>query len=292
MSDWLKVTRDTPCPICGNTKKECSISADGQVAACWHVSKGMFKEIKGCYFHHLNAAMPPQPHPRVCAQAIPCRNWDNLINAAETSLDDAAATTHAKALHVEPNALRALHCGVYASKAAEGVLGFPMRDSGGKYIGVRLRAADGAKWCITGSRNGLFCADPGPYESGHCFVVEGGTNLAALLTIGLWGVGRPSNNSGHEFLLGYLRPVKRRIVIIRDRDTKPVAIQNTLHGAYLLAQTLLDMRKEVKIVTTPTKDVRDWIASSANATHVFMLVRNTAHVTINQCRKMLLSNSL
>jgi hypothetical protein len=283
MDNWVKVTKETPCPICGNTKKECSISFDGHVAACWHVSQGAFKDIKGCYFHKLTADTPPSA-PRICHQALPCLNFANLINDAEARLTDKAAAMHASALHVAPFALRALHCGSFTR---DDVLGFPMRDHAGRYIGVRLRALDGAKWCITGSRNGLFCADPDPYESSTCFVVEGGTNLAALLTIGLWGVGRPSNNAGHELLVDYLRPVRRRIVIIRDHDKKIVALQNTLHGAYLLAQTLIDMRKEVKVIVPPTKDIRDWISAGANPTQIFMLVNNARRTTLEQCRKAL-----
>lgn len=286
-SKWLKVTRETPCPICGNTKKECSISEDGHIAACWHVSQGSFKEVKGCYFHKLTDTTPSPLHSRMCAQALPCQNFDNLINAAECRLNDELMAHHAFALYVSANALRALHCGLYASRAAEGVLGFPMRDSAGKYIGVRLRASDGVKFCITGSRNGLFCAHPAPYESEHCFVVEGGTNLAALLSVGLWGVGRPSNNGGHELLIDYLRPVNRHIIIIRDNDKKEPAKTNTLHGAYLLAQSLLDMRKEIKVITTPTKDVRNFIANGANATQIFMLANNASTATLDQCRKAL-----
>jgi hypothetical protein len=90
-------------------------------------------------------------------------------------------------------------------------------------------------------------------------------------------------------LVEYLRPITRKIVIIRDRDTKPAALQNTMRGAYALAAALLILRKEVvKVITTPTKDVRDFMAAGNTATAlIYGLVKNASPCTISQCQKEL-----
>src|SRR5439155_12311592 len=60
---------------------------------------------------------------------------------------------------------------------------FPMRDAGGAIRGIRLRTVAGKKFCVRGSKDGLFI----PEESaavGPLLVCEGPTDTAALLDMG------------------------------------------------------------------------------------------------------------
>jgi hypothetical protein len=62
-----------------------------------------------------------------------------------------------------------------------------------------------------------------------------------------------------------------------------------MRGAYSLAAALLILRKEVvKVITTPTKDVRDFMAAGNTATTlIYGLVKNASPCTISQCQKEL-----
>ena len=272
MSDsWLRVSVRTPCPRCGKADW-CCVSKDGKFACCMRIEEGAYRTDKhpdgllrnGGWLHRLDGRLPapraeiPRPGPLL--------NFTTIVAQGEKALTDTAATLAAEALGVPAWTLRALHCGRFA-----GILGFPMSNPAGAFIGVRLRTGDGRKLCIKGSKNGLFLAPPNE-ESPLCFIVEGGTNLLALLGIGLWGVGRPSCTAGLEMLEGYLADFAGEIVILRDNDPPESALYSE-PGAARLLEALAARGKAVKIATTLTKDLRDWVRAGAGVEAVMGLVR-------------------
>jgi hypothetical protein len=202
-------------------------------------------------------------------------DFPRLAKRAEELLTHTALVIHAERLGLTPWTLRALRCGDYG-----GALGFPMVDARGEVIGVRLRTIDGKKICVKGSHNGLFIVREQEYcpwaDPGHSalFIVEGGTNLAALCQIGLWGIGRPSCSCGVEMLCEYLSDYRGEIVVLRDNETKPAALAYSIPGAITLANALARHHK-VRLATTPTKDLRDWVIAGATALAVLGLARNT-----------------
>ena len=136
----------------------------------------------------------------------------------------------------------------------------PMRDGEGKDIGIHLRNRDGEKWAVKGSRNGLFIPQVDKQEI--VYLPEGMSNTAALLTMGLYAIGRPSCNTGVEFLREYLQRIKvYRAVIVADNDEiKSTGKRPGIEGANKLKKEL-GLKSVVLIPPSPFKDVRQLLKS-------------------------------
>lgn len=100
---------------------------------------------------------------------------------------------------------------------------WPARDVRWKPIGIVRRYADGKKLTETGGSNsGLFFRQQWWKDRGPVFLPEGGSDVAALLTMGLCAIGRPSNIGGIEKLIGLLSGKgSRPIIVLGERDEKP-----------------------------------------------------------------------
>ena len=137
---------------------------------------------------------------------------------------------------------------------------FPMRMPDGKVVGIRLRAKDGSgKWSVKGGHNALFI--PGNYSfysTGEIYIVEGPTDLAAAMTIGLRAIGRPSCSAGDEMIVDYVqRNNIKRVVIVSDNDQPDRnGIVAGLRGAEKL-QAALPVLSCLWI--PPTKDLREFV---------------------------------
>ncbi len=135
---------------------------------------------------------------------------------------------------------------------------FPMRDSRGRIVGIRLRYPSGSKSSVKTSRNGLFFS-PSFDPKSRVFVTEGPTDTAAILGLGLQAVGRPSCNSGGAALsqlLGY----GAKVVVIADCDGPG------RDGANKIAATLKRTCRTIKVIE-PLRgsDACDWVADGATA---------------------------
>jgi hypothetical protein len=99
---------------------------------------------------------------------------------------------------------------------------FPELNHRGLIVGCNRRFTNGKKFSIVGATRGLYFADDWRDYEGPVFVVEGGSDTAAGLTMGLCVVGRPSNTGGVDYLHKLLRPVaaNRKIIFIGERDAK------------------------------------------------------------------------
>ena len=92
-------------------------------------------------------------------------------------------------------------------------------------VGINRRLKDGSKICLTGSRRGLVYTKDWLEEDGPIFLVEGGSDVAAGLTMGLCVVGRPSNTGGVDHLAKLLynhRTRGRVIVAVGEQDKRSV----------------------------------------------------------------------
>jgi hypothetical protein len=126
---------------------------------------------------------------------------------------------------------------------------FPMVDDRGNVVGFRFRGKDGRKWSLAGGRNGLFIPT-GLLGYSRSFVVEGPTDCAAALDMGLSAVGRPNCVGGFEYLEPLFRAT-RGVPIVADRD------EAGIRGAIKLAEKF---RNSGAIVIAPkrAKDLRDY----------------------------------
>ena len=140
---------------------------------------------------------------------------------------------------------------------------FPERDSDGRIIGITRRFRDGSKKRLQGSRAGLTYPTPWDTGAGPALLVEGASDTAALLDLGLTVLGRPSNFAGVQMLADMLRPfpADREIVVIGERDEKPDGRWPGREGAIQTARGLADrLQRPIHWGLPPgeAKDAREW----------------------------------
>ncbi len=163
----------------------------------------------------------------------------------------------AERLGVSHESLVALDCKWLNARAA---YSFPMSDGNGNHIGIRLRNSAGFKWAVPGSRQGVFLPKSLIYETKIAYLPEGPTDTAALLTIGLFAIGRPTCNSGNDHIKTALKRLGiRRAVIVADNDEiKQTGKRPGLDGAMKLKKEL-GIPCVIWMPPSPIKDARQFI---------------------------------
>jgi len=154
---------------------------------------------------------------------------------------------------------------------------FPMRDTTGAVIGIRLRRLDGSKYAVRGSRDGLFIPKSMTHPS-RLLICEGPTDTAAILSIGLSAIGRPSCTGGSALVLEFARKhTCTEIVVVADCD------EPGLHGADALASQLCLYLPSVRIIQPPQgiKDARAWVNAGAT--------RDDFEAAINEAKNLRIS---
>ena len=140
---------------------------------------------------------------------------------------------------------------------------FPERDAGGNVIGHATRTIDGVKRCIKGSKRGLTTPDGFDRTSADpLLVVQGQSDVAACVTLGIGAIGRPSNLGGVELLAVLLRDYTGEIFVVGKRDQKPDGTWPGKTGAVETARHLADRLNRPVAWTLPPdgyKDIRLWL---------------------------------
>jgi hypothetical protein len=135
-----------------------------------------------------------------------------------------------------------------------------MRNGSNAIVGVRLRSGTGRKWAVKGSHQGLFIpqTDPSPMA----YLVEGPTNTAAALSMGVFAIGRPNNVGGVFDIQALIKNLKiKRVVIVADTDDDKIRDDGThfnpgADGACSLAEHLGIPNCTLLL---PVKDMRDFV---------------------------------
>jgi hypothetical protein len=128
---------------------------------------------------------------------------------------------------------------------------FAMRDGDANIIGIRLRDESGHKWAVRGSKAGLFYAPK--RAAARAYVVEGPTDCAAAMDIGVYAIGRPSCMGSEEQVLRVVdRLGIREVVVVSDNDTPG------WRGAERL-QAMLPVPSVIWV--PPAKDMREFVRS-------------------------------
>jgi hypothetical protein len=247
---WVTVSKRFPCPICEHPDW-CMIGE--RFVLCNRVESKL-PSPGGGWLHPIGEDKPvakpkPPPVPPV-PTALPVgklmRQW-----SLETMADELWSL--ADGLGVSLPSLEALGA-AYATPYA--AWAFPMRDGYSEPVGIRLRATDGRKWAVKGSKAGLFIPMTGNVAS-CLYVTEGPTDTAAALTLGLYAVGRPSCNSGGPEIKTFAKAHSvREIVVVADND-KP-----GLDGASKVAK---EIGLPARIWIPPCKDIREFLNSGGTA---------------------------
>lgn len=243
MDRWYRVNKKRRCAICDHPDW-CTYTDNS--ACCMRV-KSETPMRNGGYLHRTNT---PIPYIAPAKKAIE----DKPINAQAMwqrwfeQTDRYHVDGFGMSLGVDTDCLVAIGC----AWSTFGAWAFPMREPGGKVIGIRLRNDKGDKWAVRGSRAGLFI--PGDYSympDRVLYLVEGPTDLAAAMTIGLHAFGRAACVGQESLILGYITKQKiERLVIVTDNDDPG------LNGAEKL-QGMLPIMSCVWV--PPTKDIREFV---------------------------------
>lgn len=285
---YPKVSKSTPCPICGKTDG-CMISPDGEVVACLRIRDGSFKAIRDGmgWLHRMKGGRTINTSHLKPADDVPKKStaeWRVQIKQFRISPTSPRMKREAEKLGVSVRSLERLQIGYDSTTNA---FTFPMVNGELKPIGIRYRTTSGEKWCVPGSRNGLFIPedyDPaevpvlsGPHPTGIepstlLLAPEGPTDVAALLTLGLRGAGRPSNTAGVDMMIRLFKSgAKQDVVILADRDETKfhpdgVPFWPGIEGALSTASKLLESRSTARLrVCYPPgefKDVRAWLRAT------------------------------
>lgn len=255
-----RVNRQSPCPICGKTSW-CLIAKDGTDAICPRTWSA--KEIKGRdgqfvgYYHKLDGSVsvpPPPPKPQKQRQI---NNFSVYASECHKRFD--MPELLAKSLGVSTKSLVRLEVGIDGATYT-----FPMRDGEGNIIGIRLRSPMGRKYAVPGSRNGLFIPH-GVYQGSteRLYIVEGPTDCAALLDLGLNAIGRAAC-MGQESMVNQFLRRRREVVIIADNDESHQRPDGSwfnpgIEGAERLAAAILPRCVRLCVIKPiGCKDVRQW----------------------------------
>jgi len=96
----------------------------------------------------------------------------------------------------------------------------PQHNSDGKVVGVLRRFTDGKRFYVRGSRPGLHYGFE-PNRGGPVLLVEGASDTAAAITMGLGAIGRPSNVGGVRDLSAIIMgDVYRKMIVLGENDRK------------------------------------------------------------------------
>jgi len=268
MPGWKRYRPRETCLICQHGGSSAHPSGccykgrieEPEVILCLRIEEGSAKHARdGLGFVHILKDQPRQHRPAP-PPAGP------VIDPAMAGL----ASTYEKNLPADRLAWLADNLGVSADSLVRLRMGwtgsafsFPMRSAGSQTVGIRIRGLDSSKWSQRGSLNGLFIPrDLSPM--GELWVVEGPTDCAAALDLGLTAIGRPSNTAGLAFILEFCKRFlpRRHVVICRNADpVGSVAEVHTIAGAETLAARLMEEKaaSEVSIVFPPVKDMRAFL---------------------------------
>ncbi len=270
-SDWTRVSRSTPCPICGR-RDWCLVARDGSAVICQRVKSG--KRIGDAGFlHPLRDADVWRERKRVrrVVQHPPTasvRDFARLAQQYARAATPVALAKLAAELGVGVEALRRLHVGW------DGVAWtFPMGDAAGCVVGIRRRLPDGRKLSVRGGREGLFIPAGLP-SNGPLLLPEGPTDTAALLGLEFAAVGRPSCVGG--VLLACELARGRPALVVADAD------EPGQRGAGHLARVLRAHCPSVRIITPPdgVKDARAWVSAGATRKDVQRTIDRAAVLRI------------
>lgn len=240
---WYRVNKKRPCEIC--RRPDWCTYQDG-VACCMRVESE--KQMRnGGWLHRTSEPVLRVAPIRRAVEAQPLDAepmWRRWFERTDYQMLDGLGMD----LGVDTDCLKAIGCAWSTFNA----WAFPMKDSSGKIIGIRLRNNEGHKWAVKGSKSGLFI--PGEYShlpERVCYLVEGPTDLAAAMTIGLQAIGRAACLGQERLIVDYVRSNRiERLVIVTDND------EPGLRGAEKL-QAMLPLLSCIWV--PPTKDIREFV---------------------------------
>ncbi len=268
-SDWRRVSRSNPCPICGKSDW-CSVSADGAVALCQRVESP--KRIGDAGWLHRLTDDPrdyrrPVRTVRLAPERTSRADLPKLTDYYRAAVNTEQLIRLADKLGLSVDSLQRLGAGWAAEHRA---WSFPMTDTAGQIRGMRLRRSDGFKFAVKGGRDGLFIPAGLDHADMLLLICEGPTDTAALLDMGIGNViGRPSCTGGTRLIVEHVKHHKPTdAVILSDADAPG------LRGANALASVLVAYVPTVRVIQPPDgiNDARAWLRAGVTRQDVKIII--------------------
>lgn len=272
MSDiWKRVTKQDPCPVC-QKGDWCQIG--DFVVKCMRVESAKPCPSGGWYHvrEGVKSQKPPTPAPR--ERDRPHVNCFAMIRGWRAGTFVWQLEQLAESLGVLTEAVTAMGA---CWSTTHNAWAFPMFDEWGEVVGIRLRANDGSKWSVSGGKQGVFVPMQAVQipEDKTAWLVEGPTDCAAALSIGLYPIGRPSCNSDAAIVRGTLRRLGiTRAVIVGERDKidPKTGKRPGISGA---AKLKADLRSVPTVFwIPPAKDLREMVRLGGTKADVDSAIKN------------------
>ena len=267
--EWREVSRREPCVVCGRGDW-CGRTSDGELIRCMrdgeapsgytvirhHADGGTLYGQGQGGARQSRVTRPPRPKPEPI-------DWRAVHERCVGAMDYVRAEALSYELSVPIESLYAVGIGWHECRAC---YTFPERDAGRQIVGLSTRTLDGDKRFIGGGKRGLTIPDGiGPDPGEPLLIVEGASDVAACVTLGLQAVGRPSNVGGVDELAVLLDGYAGEIIVVGERDAKPDGRWPGRDGARSVAKELAKrLGREVAVTMPPTpyKDMRSFLEAS------------------------------
>ncbi len=264
-----RTRKGKPCPVCGHMDSHCLRMDDDSGALC-PKTDGTGSEKKYGEYGYLYVLSPgSQP----CLPPV-----KKVRTRTDKEMDAIWRPRVTRWREQGRGELYRLASGIGVSVAALKELGtgwdgrawtFPERSGRGAsrasrtwIVGVSRRFEDGSKRCATGSRRGLTYSDGWAELPGPVLIVEGASDVAAGITLGVATIGRPSNVGGRKMLTDLLRHSERKVIVIGERDRKEDGRWPGMEGCRSIAAGLgkaLGRTIIARLLPDNAKDLRAWL---------------------------------
>lgn len=282
---WHRINNRTACPCCGH-KGHCTVAPNGDAIKCMRVQSN--HPAKGGGWMHpvpesaarMVQAMPTAKQPK----RLTPKEIELLVKQQRTAVNPKRLIRFADSLGVSVKSLVAYGIGW---DGRSGCWAWPMYDGERKLCGIRLRRESGGKFCVPGSRNGLFIPSDFTFAEEPLMLPEGPTDAGAARDMGFRAVGRPSCHQGADLLRTLLQqgPRKQSVVVLAENDgpkwSAGLPSYPGIEGALACCAEILPACGECRFLLPPegVKDLRDWKGSGATADAVLARMASTPLVT-------------
>jgi len=263
MTDWIRTTKTTRCPVCGKDHW-CLINPTAQLVLCMRVqsrSQKQFKDGQMGWLHPLQDRPDLKLPSRQEQPETPIINCRRLIEEWGQTTKPEDVDALAKDLHVSANSMNALQ---FCWSPEHRAWAIPMKDGYDTMVGIRLRAANGDKWAVRGSHTGCFI--PHTESKPLALVAEGPTDTCAGLDLGFYTCGRPAASGGIQQLKQlFRRKGVRRAAVVCDNDAVGVT------GARIFTEQI---GIPTCTIVLPTKDLRGFVECGGDASLMNHYIQN------------------
>ncbi len=262
LDDFIRVSRNRPCPICDRADWCLIRRGDTPASAICARVESPTRWGEAGWLHRLTNETPRvQRIRRIISIRKPSEEMARIAQAYQEAVVPGVMERFARSLGVSAVSMQRLGIGWTGRSWA-----FPMRGRDGGICGIRIRASSGKKFSQRGGKEGLFVPNV-LTGTGALLIAEGPTDCCALLDLGFDAVGRPSCRGGVRLIADFVRrsPWKSH-VIFADADGPG------LDGALTLARALAPLSPDVRVVVPPAKDARAWRNAGATRENVLALI--------------------